>query len=416
MCFAGLAGAQNLPEPLTDDAFLQFDPAQARLGQLLFFDPLLSGNRNISCATCHSRAFGSGDGVALSFGEGGQGIGPDRRQGTAVVRQSRNAPALWNLGAKEVRVLFHDGRVERHDGGFRTPAGGRLPDGLNSILAAQILFPLLARTEMAGDPNENEIGSAAVDNPREAWARIAARVQKNETYLAMFETAFGVADVEIVHVVNALAAYIDADFRAQDTPFDRYLSGDKAAMSEDQVTGMTLFYGKAGCSRCHSGPLFSDQKFHSIGVPQFGPGLTRRFDPVARDVGRMAVTDNLVDAYLFRTPFLRNVARSSPYGHNGAFATLEDVIRHHANPIEQLQNWTSDRVTLLTARKSTDDFAIMSEEVEKGRLLKSVSIFPVGLSDIEIHALVAFLNSLNSSDAPIFPNKPPVVPSKLPFQ
>jgi cytochrome c peroxidase len=315
-----------------------------------------------------------------------------------------------------VRTLFHDGRVERQDGGFRTPAGGRLPDGLNSVLAAQILFPLLARTEMAGDPRENEIAKAAVDNPREAWARIATRVQENETYLAMFEAAFGVEDVEIVHVVNALAAYVDADFRAQDTPFDRYLSGDKTAMSEEQITGMTLFYGKAGCSGCHSGPLFSDQAFHSIGVPQFGPGLTRRFDPVARDVGRMAVTDDSADAYRFRTPFLRNLARTAPYGHNGAFATLEDVIRHHANPVEQLQNWTPDAVTLLPMRNGWDDFAIMNDEVELERLSESISILPVVISDAEVHALVAFLNALNSPEERDLMGKPNFLPSNLPFQ
>lgn len=413
--FTGAVGAQDLPKPLLDDAFLQFDPAQARLGQLLFYDPLLSGNRNISCATCHSPEFGSGDGVALSFGEGGVGLGPERRQGRATVRQSRNAPALWNLSAREVRVLFHDGRVERVDGALRTPAGAQLPEGLNSVLAAQILFPLLARTEMAGDPEENEIGAAAQNNAREAWRLIAARVTANAEYREIFDAVYGGGKYDISHVVNALAAFVDVDFRAQNTAFDRYVSGDETALNDVQINGLQLFYGDAECSACHSGSLFSDQSFHSIGLPQFGPGMTRRFDPVARDVGRMAVSDNLADAYRFRTPFLRNVARTGPYGHNGAYATLEEIIRHHSDPEMALRDWSPSDVEMVPFGGVGDDFSAHADAIERRRLVESIEIPETVLSETQISEIGAFLKSLNSPTAQGPLGRPVRVPSGLPL-
>ncbi len=413
VCFAGFAGAQELPKPLSDDAFLQFDPAQARLGQMLFYDPILSGNRNISCATCHSGAFGSGDGVALSFGEGGIGLGPARIQGTAKVRQSRNAPPLWNLSAIEVRALFHDGRVEVVNGTYQTPAGGRLPDGLTSLLAVQALFPLIARTEMAGDPEENDIALAAFDNAPKAWRLIAARVAEIEGYQSMFDAAYGTDDVDIARIANALAAYIDADFRAQNTPFDRFLSGDEAALSEQQKRGVALFYGDAGCSGCHSGPLFSDQQYYNIGLPTFGPGMTRRFDPVARDVGRMAVSGDRADAYKFRTPFLRNVANTAPYGHNGAYKTLEGIIRHHGDPEREVRSWTRQSVDLPEIDSAVDDFAFVSDPRIQSQIIDGLSIQPKFISSEDLKALVDFLKSLSPSQPRIPFGRPSSVPSGL---
>ena len=103
---------------------------------------------------------------------------------------------------------------------------------------------------------------------------------------------------------------------------------------------MALFYGKAGCSGCHSGSLLTDHDFHALMLPHFGPGRTRVWDTIVRDVGRMSFTDRLEDAYRFRTPSLRNVALTGPYGHNGAYASLEDMVRHHLNPRESFEAWT----------------------------------------------------------------------------
>lgn len=379
--------------------FRQHDPTEVAFGKALFFDPLLSGNRNISCASCHNPAYGTGDGLALGVGEGGIGAGQDRRIGTAKTLQSRNAPALWNLGARQVRRLFHDGRVEQRGAGFVTPAGAQLPAGINSLLAAQALFPLIARSEMAGDPEENDVANAAQDNAQKAWALIAQRVEKAERYKEYLPED----GLNISNIVNAIAAYVDAEFRAANTTaFDRYLSGVHTALTDQERQGLELFFGPAGCARCHSGPLLSDQQFHALAMPQFGPGLTRRFDPVARDPGRMAVTDDPADAYAFRTPFLRNVANTAPYGHNGAFATLPDMLRHHSDPIGSFASWLPENVALPKLNTSAQDpFALVTDSIENARILNAFrlqntgAVLPMRLSESDITKLVAFLNSLS---------------------
>ena len=334
-CIAVLAGAHaygsELPRPLQASDFLEFDEGQAKIGQLLFFDPILSGNRNISCATCHNPDLGSADGLSLGIGEGGSGIGKDRIPGFGAMRIRkripRNAPALWNLGAREITTMFHDGRVSESDiyeNGFNTPAQEWLPDGLNNILAVQALFPMTAQFEMAGDPAENQVAGAAYHRIDAVWPILAKRVRVNPEYAQMFVEEFddidNPLDIEIVHIANAIAAFEGLEFQSFDSPFDAHLHGDKDALSDAQLSGMGLFFGKARCSGCHSGSLLTDQKFHALMLPHFGPGRTRQWDTIVRDVGRMAASDRMDDAYRFRTPSLRNVALTAPYGHNGGFS------------------------------------------------------------------------------------------------
>ncbi|MGB1208699.1 MAG: cytochrome-c peroxidase, partial [Paracoccaceae bacterium] len=325
-----------LPAPLQDKDFPTVDPRQAALGQLLFYDPILSGNRNIACATCHHPDFGTGDGLSLGIGEGGQGLGPDRTPGVGPnrirKRIPRNAPALWNLGAPMFKVFFHDGRAavrDTYDNSFDTPAEEWLPDGLDSLLAAQAIFPLTAQFEMAGNPGENEVTGAVHDRIDGAWPILAKRVRVIPGYGRMLQEAFDLdrsEDATIVEIANALAAFMTQEFRSDDSLFDAALRGDLEQMSAAQRRGMDLFYGAAGCVTCHSGPLLTDHGFHAIGVPGFGPGRTRRFDPMPRDVGRMGDSDLLEDMYRFRTPSLRNVALTAPYGHNGAYPTLDGMV------------------------------------------------------------------------------------------
>ena len=154
-----------LPAPATDADFYDDGAAPAdkvELGRLLFFDKVLSGNKNISCATCHHPRHGTSDGVALGLGEGATGLGPDRRGGHTLEtgiheRVPRNSPALFNLGAREFSVLFHDGRVEvdedgNYESGFISPARWRLPKGLDSVLAAQVHAVLRAVPPQAAPP------------------------------------------------------------------------------------------------------------------------------------------------------------------------------------------------------------------------------------------------------------------------
>ncbi|MEL7415884.1 MAG: cytochrome-c peroxidase, partial [Pseudomonadota bacterium] len=150
-----------LPVPISDADYRTINPDRAALGQLLFYDPILSGNRNIACATCHHPRFGTADGVSLSFGEGGVGLGPERRMDPDNLpeqRIPRNAPGLFNLGAHEFTVMFHDGRLEvdpDRPGGMRTPLEADMVAGFDSVLSAQTMFPVLSADEMAGHYGEN---------------------------------------------------------------------------------------------------------------------------------------------------------------------------------------------------------------------------------------------------------------------
>ena len=403
------AHGNDLPRSLQPSDFLEFDAGQAELGQLLFFDPILSGNRNISCATCHNPDHAGTDALSLGIGEGGLGVGPDRTPGTGGnrirKRIPRNAPALWNLGATEVVTLFHDGRIaisDIYENGFNTPAQEWLPQGLNSILAVQALFPLTSQFEMAGDPGENQVAGAAYDRIDAVWPIIARRVRAIPEYARQFAAVFddvnGPLDIDITHVANAIAAFEGTEFRSHDSPFDAFLAGDASALSPRQRSGLELFYGKAGCSGCHSGPLLTDHGFHALMLPQFGPGRTRQWDPVVRDPGHMAVSDRLRDAYRFRTPSLRNVARTGPYGHNGAYPTLEGIIRHHLAPEISFARWQPQLAALPDVPwLSATDFLPLDDAYERARLSSRLDIIAVLLSDREIADLVAFMHALSGT-------------------
>ncbi|SEN67511.1 cytochrome-c peroxidase [Palleronia pelagia] len=419
--------AGPLPPPLSDADFRAVDEDQARIGQLLFHDKILSGNRNISCATCHALDHATGDGLSLGIGEGGTGVGPERTPGEGsdriAKRIPRNAPALWNLGARDIRLLFHDGRLKTspiYGNGFDTPAEEWLPQGLATPLAAQALFPMTAQFEMAGNPSENEIAGAVHDRIDAAWPILAKRVRTIPDYGEMFVQAFDHIDrpeqVSIVEIGNALGAYIDLEFRRFDTPFDLYLAGEPNALGPQQRRGMELFYGEAGCDACHAGPLMSDQDFHALALPQIGPGRTRRFDPYPRDVGRMGKSDRLEDAYRFRTPMLRNVALTAPYGHNGAYPTLRGILRHHADPLGALDAWTRDMARLPHAPwLAAGDFAASADRLEAARHRARVDLAPLPLGALDLADLEAFLHALTSPTAETFRfGKPETVPSGLP--
>ena len=413
---------------ITDADFRAADTLQAEVGRLLFFDKILSGNRNISCSTCHHPAFGTSDGLSLGIGEGGTGIGPSRSTGIGKERIQkrvpRNAPALWNLGAREIKTLMHDGRISRSDiygNEFNTPAQERLPDGLSSVVAAQALFPMTSEIEMAGANEENEVSGAANDRLDNAWPIIAKRIRGIPGYAQRFIDAFDsvedTKDISVTHVANALAAFINTEFRSIDSPYDRWLAGAESALSQQQLRGKALFFNKATCHSCHSGPLFSNHTFRALALPAFGPGRTRAFDPIARDVGRMGESDRLEDAYRFRVPMLRNVALTAPYGHNGAYPTLRQIISHHVDPQGARSVWTPDQANLPTAHwLAPTDFIIAEDRLETLRQTQRIDIKLPVLSESEITDLIAFLNSLTGEQARAgkfeIPDK---VPSGLPI-
>ena len=419
--------ATPLPDRLTADDFEIHSTDQVELGRLLFYDKILSGNKNISCGTCHHHKHFGTDGLSLGIGEGGSGVGPDRLPGegaSAIERRiPRNSPALWNLGAKDIEVLFHDGRLSHSDDygtGFNSPAEEWLPEGLNSLLAVQALFPLASRFEMAGGPQENSIARAAFDRIDHVWPLITRRIIAIPEYVELFTNAFdhidSASDILITDIANALAAFEATEWQSFDSPFDQFLAGDADALGTTARQGMELFFGQARCAGCHSGNLFTDQQFHAIGLPVFGPGRTRTYDPIPRDTGRMAESDNLEDSYRFRTPSLRNVELTGPYGHNGAYKSLAKIIEHHLDPTATRANWeVSDAAIPDVAWLNATDLILLHYKREMSRYESRLDIKPGTLAKAEINALVAFLKSLTGHSAKDkqtgFPDN---VPSGLP--
>ncbi len=410
---AGSTSAQNLGDR---PEFLEPDLNSVELGQLLFYDPILSGNKNISCATCHHPDLGTSDGLSLGTGEGGLGLGPERRldpENTPEQRIPRNSPGLWNLGATEFTTFFHDGRLEAdptQPNGIRTPLGTHMRPGFQSALAAQAMFPVLSPDEMAGHYSENDVSKAVrlglLTQQGGAWDLIAARVVAIPEYRQRFGDIAPDAEITFTAIANAIADFIAFEWRADNSPFDRAMRGE-GELPEDAETGMGLFYGKAGCSTCHSGWFQTDHGFHSIAVPQIGPGKSARFESHVRDDGRFRVTGNPEDAFAFRTPSLRNVTLTAPYGHNGAFARLEDMVRHHLDPVASLQNYTIE-MALLPEFPGADDQSPLLDRQHIGEIAESNSLSPLTLTDQEIDALLSFLASLED------PAKRLGVPSQVP--
>ena len=402
---AAFAKAQ-LPKPLDDSQYRPVNEKAAKLGQLLFYDKVLSGNQNIACSTCHHHDLASGDGLSLGIGEGGIGLGEKRIAGIGSSkvkrRVPRNASGLFNLGAKEFTHLFHDGRVSEDDifpSGFNSPAEEFLPKGLNSLLAAQAMFPVTSPVEMAGERDENQIAGATRRRPDYVWAILEKRLRAIDNYTPFFQAAYAEikssSDITMVHVANALADFIAFEWRADASPFDAYLKGDNTALTEQQNRGMELFYGKADCVSCHSGALQTDHSFHALMLPAFGPGRTRRFEFIARDRGRLNETDRLADSYRFRTPSLRNVAATGPYGHNGAYKTLEGIVQHHLTPRKSFENYDKTQLVMVSDDYLTKtDFLINQDQREMARMRQYLDIDSPSLNLSEVADIIAFMQSL----------------------
>lgn len=255
------AGFTALPPAPADNPLT---PAKVRLGRRLFFDPVLSGDRTVACATCHDPAHGFAGTAAVAVGVGGRTGG-------------RNAPTLLNVGYNA--AFFWDGRA--------------------ASLEDQALRPIADPREMASSP-EDAVG----------------RLKADPIYVAEFRETFG-GEVTADNLGRALASF-ERTLLAGDSPVDRFRSGEVTALSTDARQGLWLFESRGGCWRCHSGRNFTDDKFHNTGVG-WGAG----------DFGRFAVSRRDADRGGFKTPTLRNVARTAPYMHDGSLATLEEVVRYY---------------------------------------------------------------------------------------
>lgn len=413
------------------------DPALVELGQALMFDRILSGNRDVSCATCHHPRTHGADGLALAIGTGAWGQGASRTVGPGREFVPRNAPSLLNQGLRSFYLLW-DGRVSGHGAGpFQTPPGIALPRGLPDIIAAQAMLPVLDRREMRGERGDadifgdrNELADLDDSQHVEIWHALMVRLMAIPEYETMFRAAFPqvpVSSLDFRHAAAAIAAFIAEGFTRVDSPFDRYLAGDDGALSLEAKRGGLLFFGApvtaaAGfggpappgspCSSCHDGALLGGQGFANVGVPQIGPGVGAG---APLDLGRSAVIDGThTDFYrfAFRTPPLRNVELTAPYMHNGAYATLEAVVRHYDDVPEALRTYDASQLApALRDRVHGDDATIEDVLSTLDHRVRS----PLGLSDQDVDDLVAFLRSLTDPAArDLSALVPDRVPSGLP--
>ncbi|MEL6560241.1 MAG: cytochrome-c peroxidase [Bacteroidota bacterium] len=241
---------------------------KAVLGKRLFFDPRLSSSGQIACASCHNPELSWTDKVTRSFGH-------NRQTG------KRNAMTLLNVG--HAQNLLWDGRA--------------------NSLEDQVRFPIMDSLEM------NQPLNIAVE-------KIAAI----NGYRKLFQEAFGEETVTLRHIQFAIATY-ERTIRSTTSKFDRFISGDSAAFTDQEVLGLHTFRTKAGCINCHNTPYFSDNQFHNDGQTLFGSKH--------EDFGRYYVTGNLEDIGKFRTPTLREVANTGPWMHHGHFPTMLDVIEYY---------------------------------------------------------------------------------------
>jgi cytochrome c peroxidase len=183
---------------------------------------------------------------------------------------------------------------------------------------------------------------------------------------------------------------------------------------------MFLFYGAAGCSECHSGVLQTDHDFHAIAMPQIGEGKGDNlpgYNDGHDDFGYERVSGNMADRFKFRTPTLRNIIMTAPYGHAGAFNTLEAILRHHLNPEMSLEHYDQDQA-VLPSRDDLDhyDFIVMNDEVRRSAIAEACKLKPRKLREKDIHALLAFLEALTDPSAwDMRADVPSRVPSGLPL-
>lgn len=240
--------------------------AKVELGKQLYFDPRLSRDNTISCASCHDPEKGWSNGERFATGVGGQVGG-------------RSAPSIVN--AAYAPLQFWDGRAEQLEG--------------------QALGPIQNPIEMNMTLEE-----------------VVEKLNGIEGYRQQFQKVFQ-SDVTPENLARAIAAF-ERTILSGDAPYDRFKAGDTTALSEAAQRGMKVFFNKAQCSACHAGPNFTDAAFHNIGVGMDGE---------KPDEGRYTVTKMLGDKGSFKTPTLREVARTAPYMHDGRLATLEEVVDYY---------------------------------------------------------------------------------------
>jgi len=387
-------------------------PALAKLGQALAFDKILSGNRNISCMTCHLPKFATGDGKSLAVGQGGIGLGPPREppDGNYI---PRNAPSLFNLFA--MRHLFWDGRVQLDEANrFHTPAGAQLTPAMQGVfefgpVSALGLFPVTNRAEMRGGPG-TDLGDVADPDFTGIWAALMRRLGTIPEYRALFEAAYPgtrFEDLTFAHASNAIGGFIVDQFTFNNSPWDQFLAGNDGALTTRQLAGAQTFL-TLKCSICHNGSTFSDEQFHNVALPQIGPGEGNG-PTLHDDFGRMNVTGDAADLYRFRTSPLRNIELTGPYGHDGAIVSLRSFVAHYSESDLKLSGF--DPLQLETDLRGTVLPTAAAILATRDPLLAGV-VIPDDLVD----KLMDYMQALTDNAArDLSKSVPARVPSRLPI-
>lgn len=249
--------------------------SKIQLGEMLFFDNILSKDYSLSCASCHKPEFAFADTMPFSFGINKQLTG-------------RNTPSAMNL--KDHTPLFYDGRAQN--------------------LAEQALGPITNPAEMGNTIEE-----------------VLKRLNNNTQYAKYFKKLYN-SEATAQNLGDAIALY-EETLETSNTPFDRELNGKPNGMSDAAKRGRKIFIGKGKCFDCHFGPDFTQDDFKNIGLYN-GKELN--------DKGRFDFTKDINDAGKFKVPGLRNVALTAPYMHNGMFKTLKEVINYYDNPDKFVKN------------------------------------------------------------------------------
>jgi cytochrome c peroxidase len=377
-------GLETLPDiPYPPDN--QFNPDRIELGRLLFYDPILSAEKASTCGTCHHPGLGFADGRKLPAGVGNSlEIGPKRQLGVSkttllpIGDVPRNSPTVFNTAFN----LDSTGKL--------TPFGVMFWDGRARGLEDQAVKPPTSREEMKGD----------LHSPNNVLTFLCSSMDKVPEYMRLFKKAFPEEAKEYEErgdefmvtkkmLGKALAAF-QRELVTRNSAYDRFVMGDKDALTDNQKKGLRLFFTKAKCNTCHNGPNFSDYKFVVQGVPQIGPGKKLL---AGEDFGREEFTQQVSGRFAFRTPTLRNVSLTAPYMHDGVLETLEDVVQFYNNASRPRHP------------KVTDD------------MLHPVLRDPLGLTDEEVDQLVDFMKALEDNGSLLDPKLmeiPDKVPSGLP--
>jgi cytochrome c peroxidase len=333
--------------PITDEKIM--------LGKFLFYDPILSGKKDVSCATCHHPQFGFAENLELSIGVNGKGLGSKRQflPPNDIPFVKRNSQSIINVafnGIKNNEVIDP----------------GKAPmfwDLRSESLENQVFEPIMAFEEMRGHSYGKE----------NAIIEVLSRLKKIVEYQHLFEKAFNQKNAITKENLGKAIATYERTIIANNSRFDQYMNGDKTALSQNEVDGMHLFL-KSGCSKCHNGPMFSDFKTHIIGVED--------------NVNLKDSDTGFEKKYAFRTPTLRNLRFTFPYMHSGKLKTLQNVLEFYED---------------LSGGKTANSY-VKFEQVDPH--IKNLN---VDFKDIS--SIVEFLNTLN--DDKIDKTIPHSVPSGL---